>query len=152
MSCFFSIVPTAPDVKPGLLSALIYLYANKMSIPRKLKRTLLSPELLRGWAPLYCLTSLLCPEGWDFTFPRGSGLCNGQGQQVTSLFSFTRTLRGSRCEQVEGRWQWCSTFLLLGGPDLETQAQGPGRSTSIYWGESGAPRTISHPNDGCHLC
>lgn len=67
-------VPAAPDVK-GLLSGVIYLYANKMSIPRgKLKK-------------YPAVASLLCSRGAGHSLlPCGMSLCSGQGHAFYSLF------------------------------------------------------------------
>ena len=99
----------------GLLSGLIYLYANKMSIPkRKLKQ---NPAV--SWAPEGVGTPVLSPftalsrrlglqvARWECASPRSQGSQGLGGEQV-----------GGR-----GNWQWCSSLPLPGSPDpRETQA------------------------------
>lgn len=78
-------VPAAPDVK-GLLSGVIYLYANKMSIPRgKLKKypAIFSLLCSRGAGhSVYCPVGLARISG----LPVGMSLCSGQGHAFYSLF------------------------------------------------------------------
>lgn len=69
-------VPTAPDVK-GLLSGVIYLYANKMSIPRgKVKK---SPAVFSAPEGTGSAFTVLWARADISGLPVGMSLCSGQG-------------------------------------------------------------------------
>lgn len=90
----------------GLLSGSIYLYGNKMSIPRgKLKGTLLSSLLPRGWA-LWLLTHFMALLAWYFRAP--------QWARPGFIFPLSQGTLGFEGEQRERRRESCSIYQMLG--------------------------------------